>query len=117
MQWYLRVLKKYAVFDGRARRMEFWMFNLISSLIGIALLAIEAILGIALYEGKESIFLTIYSVGIMVPSVAVGVRRMHDTNRSGWWCLVPIVNVVFSLIPGNSGDNRFGPDPKVAVPA
>jgi uncharacterized membrane protein YhaH (DUF805 family) len=111
MSWYFRVLKKYAVFQGRARRKEFWMFGLFSSIITILLVVIEAAFGI-LPDTGDSVLSDIYSVAILIPSIAVGVRRMHDTDRSGWWCIVPFVNLYFSCLDGTSGDNRFGPDPK-----
>ena len=105
MSWYLRVLKKYAVFQGRAQRKEFWMFSLFNFIIGFV---------VGFFEGALGIFLLgpIYSVAIIIPGIAVGVRRMHDTDHSGWWVIVPFVNFYFWCIDGTSGDNRFGPDPK-----
>ncbi|MGE3276490.1 MAG: DUF805 domain-containing protein [Vicinamibacterales bacterium] len=115
MHWYLQALGKYAVFTGRARRKEYWMFVLFNILIVFALGLLEGILGIAAETG-ESVLVTVYELGILVPAVAVGVRRMHDTDHSGWWLLVPIVNLVFAVSEGQHGDNRFGPDPKASVP-
>jgi uncharacterized membrane protein YhaH (DUF805 family) len=109
--WYVEVLKKYAVFTGRARRKEYWMFTLFNVLIVIVLSLIEGITGLA-SNGEASILTGVYQLGILVPSIAVGVRRMHDTNHSGWWILCPIVNLIFALIDGTRGENRFGPDPK-----
>lgn len=111
MNWYIQVLKKYAVFSGRARRKEYWMFFLFNILIAFALGIVEGILGIA-SESDQSVLATIYQLAILIPSISVGVRRMHDTDHSGWWLLVPIVNFVFAVIEGTRGDNRFGPDPK-----
>lgn len=115
MHWYLTVLKKYAVFSGRARRKEYWMFFLFNILIAVALGLMEGILGIT-PESDESVLVTIYQLAILIPAIAVGVRRMHDTDHSGWWLLFPIVNLVFAVREGQKGENRFGPDPK-ATPA
>ena len=111
MSWYLGVLKKYAVFEGRARRKEYWMFFLFNIIIAMVLGAIEGILGIAA-DSSASIFGSIYQLAVFVPSLAVSVRRMHDTDHSGWWLLVPIVNLIFVLSDGTKGDNKYGPDPK-----
>ena len=115
MHWYVMVLKKYAVFSGRARRKEYWMFVLFNFLIAVALSLVEGILAIA-PERDESVLATIYQLAILIPAIAVGVRRMHDTDHSGWWLLLPIVNLVFAVREGQNGENRFGPDPK-ATPA
>ena len=111
MYWYLRVLKKYAIFSGRARRKEYWMFTLFSFLISVALGLIEGLLGIAA-NTDQSVLGMIYSLAVLVPTIAAGVRRMHDTDHSGWWLLVPIINLVYAVQEGTSGTNRFGPDPK-----
>jgi len=111
MNWYIEVLKKYAVFDGRARRKEYWMFFLFNLIIFIILGVIEGIIGIA-PETDESILANIYQLAILIPSIAVGVRRMHDTDHSGWWILVPFVNLIFAVSDGTHGENRFGQDPK-----
>lgn len=105
MNWYLTVLKKYADFNGRARRKEYWMFYLINVIISIIL----SILGAAM---DFSFLDTIYSVAVLVPSLAAGVRRLHDTNHSGWFILVPLYNLYLLCINGTQGENRFGPDPK-----
>ena len=104
--WYIEVLKKYAVFTGRARRKEYWMFFLINFLIAVAIGFVEGFLG-----GK-GVFSNIYSLAVLLPSIAVGVRRLHDTDRSGWWLLLPIVNIVFLALNGQPSSNRFGPNPK-----
>lgn len=108
MNWYLEVLKKYAVFNGRARRKEYWMFFLLSIGIALALSFVERIL-------HTVVLTTLYQLAVLVPSVAVGVRRMHDTDHSGWWFLFPIVNLVFAVQEGQPGGNRFGPDPKAVL--
>jgi len=119
MNWYLQVLKKYAVFQGRARRMELWMFVLFSFLISIGLGVIDLVAGTTM-EGV-GVLGAIYSLAIVIPSIAVGIRRLHDTDRSGWWLLIAlvpligaIVLLIFYVMDGTPGDNRFGPNPKGA---
>jgi len=113
MSWYLSVLKKYAVFSGRSQRKEYWMFGLFHGII-IILSLLVADLGDAALA-----LMGIYSLATLIPVTAVIVRRLHDTDRSGWWCfiqLVPILGVIVLLVflatDGTKGDNRFGPDPK-----
>jgi uncharacterized membrane protein YhaH (DUF805 family) len=108
MSWYFRVLKKYAVFQGRAHRKEFWMFYLFYLIVAFVIGLIEGALGYT--EG--TVLGGIYFLAVALPTLGVSVRRMHDTDRSGWWCIVPFVNVYFACLDGTSGDNRFGPDPK-----
>jgi uncharacterized membrane protein YhaH (DUF805 family) len=114
MRWYLEAMKKYAVFSGRARRKEYWMFALMNLLIAFVLGIVEGILGIA-SNSDESVLGTVYILATLIPAIAVGVRRMHDTDHSGWWLLVPIVNLIFAVQAGQQGPNRFGPDPKEPV--
>jgi uncharacterized membrane protein YhaH (DUF805 family) len=110
MNWYLAVLKKYAVFHGRARRKEYWMFFLINIIIAFGLGLIEGLAGINPNTGR-SVLADFYQLAILLPSIAVGIRRMHDVNRSGWLMLVPIYNLFLAVKPGDVGENRFGPDP------
>jgi uncharacterized membrane protein YhaH (DUF805 family) len=109
MSWYLEVLKKYAVFSGRARRKEYWMFVLFSLIIAIVLGIIDR----AVFN--QQILGTIYALAVLIPSIAVGIRRMHDTGHSGWWLLLPIVNLIFAIQEGNSGENQYGPNPKTSM--
>ena len=121
MHWYIDVLKKYTVFSGRARRKEFWMFFLFSTIISIILAVIDEFMGWQFEMGGEIIgFLsTLYYLAVVVPYLAVIFRRLHDTERSGWWILIafiPLVGVlillVFLILQGTRGENRYGPDPK-----
>lgn len=112
MNYYLNVLKKYAVFGGRARRKEYWMFFLFNIVIGFVLGFIDGIIG-------TKILAILYSLVVLIPGIAVGVRRFHDTNHSGWWWLiglVPIVGIIILIVllarDGQSGENRYGPSPK-----
>ncbi len=118
MNWYLGVLKKYAEFTGRARRAEYWMFVLISFIVCFLLGIIQSVIG------AGSALTGLYSLAVLIPGLAVSVRRLHDTNRSGWWLLIGlipfvgfIVLIVFSAQVGQSGDNPFGSDPKAAAAA
>lgn len=103
---YIEVLKKYAVFTGRASRREYWMFILINLGVAIALGIIDALLG------AKGLISNVYTLAVFLPSLAAAIRRMHDTDRSGWWILLPIVNIVFLAQDSQPGDNRFGPNPK-----
>lgn len=115
MNWYLGCLKKYADFTARARRKELWMFILFFYIFGFVALALDCVLGTGATLGS------LYMLAMMLPCYAVAARRLHDTNRSGWWMLigfVPIVGgiwlFVLMVLDGNRGANRFGADPKAA---
>lgn len=111
MSWYLAVLKKYAVFGGRSRRKEYWVFFLFNVIIAFVLGFIDGASGLVGESGWGP-FGGIYTLAALIPGIAVAVRRMHDTDHSGWWVLVPIANLLILLDEGTRGDNRFGPDPK-----
>lgn len=122
MNWYLQVLRKYAVFSGRARRMEYWYFVLFNFIIGVILGVIDYMMGT--YSARAGLGLLggVYSLAVLIPSLAVTVRRLHDIGRSGWWLLIglvpivgPIVLLIFAVQDGNPGDNRYGGDPKQAA--
>ncbi|MFC4870211.1 DUF805 domain-containing protein [Negadavirga shengliensis] len=112
--YYLDVMKnKFAQFTGRARRSEYWYFVLFNLLIGLGLVMIDAFMGTAFLN-------MIYSLLVIVPGLAVSVRRLHDTGRSGWWLLiglVPIIGmiilIVFLVQDSHPYDNQYGPNPKV----
>ena len=112
MSWYLEVLKKYAVFEGRSRRSEFWYFVLFNFIISVVLSIIDRAIGTT--NAGSGLLDGLYSLAVFIPSIAVGIRRMHDTNRSGWWILLPIVNLVFWAEDSNPGDNKYGANPKLA---
>jgi uncharacterized membrane protein YhaH (DUF805 family) len=106
MKWYLKVLKNYAVFNGRARRKEYWMFILINTLLSYLLIFIDM--------SAQTVYLnTIYSLAVLVPSIAVTARRMHDVGKSGWFMLIPIYNFILAVTTGDEGDNEYGSDPKI----
>ena len=97
MNWYLEALRKYAVFEGRARRKEYWYFALFNVIILIVLLVIDRMTGTFNPEVGVGLFGAIYLLGLLIPSLAVAVRRLHDTNRSGWWMLLGLIPLVGAL--------------------
>ncbi len=105
MKYYIKVLKNYATFKGRARRSEYWYFVLFNLIFSIALNLVDAAIGSELINA-------LYSFIVLIPSIAVGVRRMHDVDKSGWFILIPIYNLVLLCTDGDSGENIYGPDPK-----
>jgi uncharacterized membrane protein YhaH (DUF805 family) len=123
MKWYLEVLKKYAVFTGRASRKEFWIFGLINVAIIFALKGIELLVGRSNADSHIVVVRLLYEAAAMIPTVAVSVRRLHDTNRTGWWYLtifIPVVGIIKLMIDfaedSQPGDNRYGPNPNGVLP-
>ena len=106
MNYYLEVLKKYADFNGRARRREYWYFILFSCIISVILSVATS--GMSMLKLVSSL----YSVAVFIPSIAVGVRRMHDVNKSGWFLIIPIYNLILACTKGTNGPNDYGVDPK-----
>ena len=122
MDWYLKVLREnYANFEGRARRTEYWMFQLFNVL---AIVVLEVLMGVSAKIAPVlgipfGLVIIVYALGVIVPSIAVTTRRLHDTDRSGWWQLLqlvpiigPIVVFIFTVLDSQPGDNRFGAYPK-----
>ena len=119
MNWYLEALKKYAVFGGRARRKEYWFFVLFNFIFAIVLAFIDGMIGTFDPETGYGVLSGIYGLAVLIPGIAVLFRRLHDTDRSGWWWLIVfipllgvIVLLVFMVLDGTSGQNQYGPDPK-----
>jgi uncharacterized membrane protein YhaH (DUF805 family) len=145
MEWMLMPLRRYAEFSGRSRRKEYWMFFLFVLIVGLVLRLLESAVGMGGGVQGTGILSGLFSLATLVPSIAVGVRRLHDTDRTGWWLLVPIIPyiagiamlftgslgisgilmfvglagaivlLVFFVMDGTRGPNRYGPDPKGAV--
>lgn len=118
MNWYLAALKKYAVFNGRAGRKEYWFFALFVFLIYLALGLIDKVIGITHKGEGVGLLSGLFTLAMFFPGIGVGIRRLHDTGRSGWWLLValiPLVGTIFMLIlmalKGNTGANAYGPEP------
>jgi len=121
MSWYLEVLKKYAVFNGRARREEYWMFFLFNLIITVVLIVIDLLIGTFSPQTGVGLLEGLYSLAVLIPGVAVTVRRLHDTGRTGWWILIAlipfiggIVLLIFMVLDSQPGTNRYGPNPKEA---
>ncbi len=118
MDWYLKVLRNYMGFSGRARRKEYWMFVLVSFVLGVVLSIVDGILGWHLYK-EQGVLTTLYGLLIFIPSWAVQFRRLHDTDRTAWWLLlliIPIIGLlvifIFNCQSGTPGPNRYGASPK-----
>lgn len=111
MDWYLKALKQYAVFTGRARRQEFWWFVLINLIIVVVLGWVWEFLS------------SLYSLAVLLPAIGVGIRRLHDTGKTGWWLLlhfIPVVGTIILIIfmaqDSEEGSNEYGPNPKLLEP-
>jgi len=123
MDWYVKVLKHYADFSGRARRKEYWYFILINFLINMGIAFASGLIGGVSQDPSMAsgmiILPLLYNLAVFIPSMAVGVRRLHDTNRSGWWLLISmiplvgaIVLIIFFVEDSQPGSNEYGPNPK-----
>ena len=115
MSWYLEVLRKYAQFGGRSRRKEYWYFFLFNFIISFALRFIDGLIGNLDPEIGMGLLGGIYSLAVFIPSIAVTVRRLHDTGRSAWWLLIllipvigMIVLIIFMLLDSNYEENQYG---------
>jgi uncharacterized membrane protein YhaH (DUF805 family) len=118
MDWMLMPLRRYAQFSGRSRRKEYWMYTLFVVLVSLIAGAIDGALGLAGESGYGPLG-GIFTLATLIPSIAVGIRRLHDTDRSGWWLLIALIPLIGALVllfffvsDGTGGPNRFGPDPK-----
>ncbi|WP_049722031.1 DUF805 domain-containing protein [Gilvimarinus polysaccharolyticus] len=111
MNYFIDALKKYADFSGRARRKEYWMFILFYLIFYIAFLVVDSLLG--------TMFLTlIFSLVLLVPSISIAARRLHDTGRTGWWQLIGLIPLIGAiillvfLVQDSHAENAYGPSPK-----
>lgn len=112
MEWYLKVLNQYADFNGRARRKEYWMFILFNVIFGAVAGVVGGIIGTEAIAG-------LYSLALLIPSIAVGVRRLHDIGKSGWMLLIsfiPLIGAIWLIVlfatDGEPGVNQYGANPK-----
>jgi uncharacterized membrane protein YhaH (DUF805 family) len=124
MSWYIAALKQYAVFSGRARRPEYWYFTLFNALLSLILYGVSLAVLRASGVDKVSIVDDAYGITVLLclplllPSIAVSVRRLHDTGKSGWWLLlyfVPFISLIlliFYCLDSEPGENVYGPNPK-----
>ncbi|HKO12913.1 MAG TPA: DUF805 domain-containing protein [Acidobacteriaceae bacterium] len=126
MEWFLMAWQKYAQFSGRSRRKEYWMFTLVNMIVWAVLYGAGMV---ALLNSSSSLGMLVflacgaYALAALIPCLSVSVRRLHDTNKSGWWlllCLIPLgglVILVFCCIEGDPGPNQYGPSPKLLAAA
>jgi uncharacterized membrane protein YhaH (DUF805 family) len=119
MNWYIEVLKKYAVFNGRASRSEYWYFALFNVIILLFWFILWKATGYIIF----GIIYLLYNMAVLIPVIAVNVRRLHDTNHSGWWMLLdfipiigPIILLVFVIKDSDAGTNQYGQNPKTPSP-
>ncbi len=125
MNWYLKVLKQYADFNGRARRKEYWMFVLFNILISMGLMLFVGIGAASESTTMVVIFYSLYalySLAVLLPTIAVTVRRLHDINKSGAYffiVFIPLIGGIWLLVlmatEGTQGENQYGPDPKSEI--
>jgi uncharacterized membrane protein YhaH (DUF805 family) len=120
--WVLLALRKYAVFRGRSSRSEFWFFMLFMALGMFVLSLVDGMLDTHIGRGDHGLFSTIFMLALIVPSLAVGARRLHDIGKSGWWQLINFVPVVGLIVliffftqSGEPRTNQYGPNPKGAA--
>jgi hypothetical protein len=104
MKYYLKALQNYATFKGRASRSEYWYFVLFNVIFSIVLGFVSGIVDLP-------ILYTIYSLVLLIPSIAVAVRRMHDVGKSGWFILIPIYDLILACTQGVKGENEYGTEP------
>lgn len=119
MNWYLKVLKQYADFDGRARRQEYWMFGLFNMVFAVLAMILDNILGIAIEGAGFGPLYGLYVLAVLIPGLAVSVRRLHDVGKSGWMFLIAFIPLIGSiwlfvllLTDSDSGENMYGQNPK-----
>jgi uncharacterized membrane protein YhaH (DUF805 family) len=119
MNWYLKVLKQYADFSGRARRKEYWMFALFNAIFIITAMILDNVLGLTIGELPYGVIYFLYSLAVLIPGLAVYVRRLHDIGKSGWMiliALIPLIGAIWLLVltltDSNHGENQYGPNPK-----
>jgi len=128
MSWFLTVLRHYATFSGRARRREYWTYLAVYVPVYGALLLVDLVTGTFDMESQMGVLTGVYVLATLIPGTAVAVRRLHDTDRSGWWLLLGVVPLLGAIVllyfliqQGDAGINRHGADPKgrpgLAAPA
>ena len=112
MEYFTGALKQYADFNGRARRKEYWMFILFYMILYVALTVVGAVIGTVLLS-------TLFTLALLVPSISIAARRLHDTGRSGWWqliALIPLIGAIVLIVflaQDSHDENGYGPNPKM----
>jgi uncharacterized membrane protein YhaH (DUF805 family) len=119
MNWYLKVMKQYVDFNGRARRTEYWMFVLFNLIFALAAIVIDNVIGTAMEGVGYGPIYGIYALATFLPGLAVAVRRLHDVGKSGWYILmafIPLIGAILLLVKlvqnSQEGTNEYGPNPK-----
>lgn len=122
MNWFVMALQNYAVFKGRAQRSEYWYFFLFYLLITFLLSIMDTLFGRFNQQLGMGLLSGVFMLALLVPSISVGVRRLHDTGRSGWWLLVGLVPFVgglwllyLAVLDSEAGTNAYGPNPKAGA--
>ena len=122
MNWYLKCLKQYADFSGRARRKEYWYFYLFNAIFAFVIGLIDRVIGHQIEGLGLGLLGCIYSLAVFVPTLAVSVRRLHDIGKSGWnylFILIPLVGAILLLVwfftEGKHESNQWGEDPKAVA--
>ena len=111
MRYWLMAMRKYATFRGRASPNEYWAFVVMSIPMGVGLLILDTVTGISRWAGwdEDSLLIALYGFAMWPPSASAAARRLHDINRTGWWQVVPGVNLIMLCWLGNEGANSYGP--------
>jgi uncharacterized membrane protein YhaH (DUF805 family) len=119
MNWYLKVIRQYADFSGKARRKEYWIFVLFNMIFAFVAMILDNVLGLTAGELPYGVFYFLYVLAVLIPGLAVAVRRLHDVGKSGWMiliALIPIIGAIWLLVlmvtDSNPGENQYGPNPK-----
>ena len=122
MNWYLKCLNQYADFSGRARRKEYWMFVLFNMIFAFIAMIIDNVIGTASPELGYGIIYGLYALVMIIPGIAVTVRRLHDVGKSGWMyliVLIPFIGAIWLLVllvtDSNTGENPYGTNPKEVI--
>lgn len=118
MNWYLKVISNYANFQGRASRSEYWFFVLFNILFAFGAMIIDNVLGLAFKNIPYGPIYLIYVLAVLIPGLAVSVRRLHDSGKSGWYLLISLIPCIggfivlyFMVVPSDSSGNAYGPAP------
>ena len=110
-QYFITVFKKYAVFKGRARRAEYWWFILFNFIFGFVISILDLVLKLDILPNGRGLIGSLWNLAVLIPSLSLTARRMHDCNKSGWFMLIPIYNIILTFTRGTYGPNNYGPDP------
>ncbi len=119
MDWYIKVIRQYVDFEGRARRKEYWVFVLFNIIFALIAMTLDNVLGMASDVYFYGPVYILYAIAVTLPNLAVSVRRLHDTGRSGWMMLISLIPIIGGIwlivlfaVEGQAGENEYGLDPK-----